>query len=61
MRRARFLADSSSILDSSFDLKETMVRVAKLLISKMAEWCILYFYRDAGSNDSRPCMGTRKA
>ncbi len=42
-RRARFLADSSAILDTSFDLTDTIKRVGKLLTLRMADWCVLYF------------------
>jgi len=42
-RRARFLADASSILDSSFDQKQTMGRMARLLVLRMADWIVLDF------------------
>jgi signal transduction histidine kinase len=45
-RRARLLADASAILDSSFDQRETIGRVGKLLTLRVADWCVLYIRKE---------------
>jgi signal transduction histidine kinase len=47
-RRARLLADASAILDSSFDLDDTLNRVGKLLVLRMADFAILHFREGGG-------------
>ena len=41
-RRARFLADASSILNSSFDLRETLPGVARLAVRRITDWAVIY-------------------
>jgi len=38
-RRERFLADASTLLASSLDYRETLARVAELLVPGIADWC----------------------
>jgi signal transduction histidine kinase len=41
-RRSRMLADASAILDSSFDRREVMDRLGRLLILRFADWVVHY-------------------
>ncbi len=45
-RRARVLVDASAILDSSFRQPETMSRVGKMLVLRVADWGVIYFRED---------------
>jgi signal transduction histidine kinase len=40
-RRARFLADASAILDSSFDPQEIYDRLARLAVTRFADWFVI--------------------
>jgi signal transduction histidine kinase len=46
-RRARVLADASSILDSSFDQRDTMQRMGKMLVLRVVDWCAIYSRSDS--------------
>ena len=37
--RARFLAEASALLDASLDHETTLMSVARLVVSEMADWC----------------------
>jgi PAS domain S-box-containing protein len=37
--RARFLADAGALLDASLDYETTLQNVARLVVSRMADWC----------------------
>jgi signal transduction histidine kinase len=40
-RHARFLADASAILDSSFNQQEIYDRLAKLVVARLADWFVI--------------------
>ena len=39
--RARFLAEASALLDASLDYETTLQNVARLVVSRMADWCAI--------------------
>lgn len=43
----RFLADAARILASSLDYEETLGRVARLAVDRLADWCVVYI-REGG-------------
>ncbi|HEX7004410.1 MAG TPA: ATP-binding protein [Trueperaceae bacterium] len=46
--RLQFLAEASRILSSSLDYQETLVRVARLAVPRLADWCAVDLLDDAG-------------
>ncbi len=48
-RRSELLADASVILSSSLDYHETLASVARLPLTKIAEWCLIHVSGAAGS------------
>jgi signal transduction histidine kinase len=46
-RRFRFLAESSTVLSSSLDLRTTLTELARLCVSEIAEWAVVYIVDDA--------------
>ena len=38
-RRASFLAEASALLDASLDKETTLQNIARLIVSRMADWC----------------------
>ncbi|MBR9991348.1 MAG: PAS domain S-box protein [Gemmatimonadetes bacterium] len=47
-RRFRFLADSSTVLSASLDFHTTLSELARLCVSEIAEWAVVYVIDDAG-------------
>ena len=45
-RRARCLADASAILDGSFDQRDTLDRLARMLVFRIADWIVISFLED---------------
>ena len=37
----RFLAEAGRVLGSSLDVEETLQRVARLVVPRMADWCAI--------------------
>src|SRR3954469_11955859 len=48
-RRARFLAEASALLDASLDYETTLQKVARLVVSHMADWCGVDIVEPSGS------------
>lgn len=48
-RRFRFLAESSTVLASTLDFDTTLKELARLCVSEMADWAVVYFLDDTGS------------
>lgn len=47
-RRQAFLAEASDVLSSSLDHEDTLRRVARLAVSGVADWCIVYVVDEGG-------------
>jgi PAS domain S-box-containing protein len=47
-RRAAFLADLSSVLSASLDLRTTLSRMAHVAVPRIADWCLLDVLADDG-------------
>jgi PAS domain S-box-containing protein len=47
-RRQAFLAEASDVLGSSLDHEDTLRRVARLAVSGIADWCIVYVLEEGG-------------
>ena len=47
--RQRFLAEASSVLAKSLDFHETLTRVARLAVPKLADWCAVSIREDDGT------------
>jgi PAS domain S-box-containing protein len=47
-RRQAFLAEASDVLSSSLDHEDTLRRVARLAVSGIADWCVVYVLDEAG-------------
>jgi signal transduction histidine kinase len=47
-RRFRFLAESSTVLSSSLDYRNTLSALARLCVSRIADWAVIYVTDDAG-------------
>jgi PAS domain S-box-containing protein len=48
-RRAAFLAEASAVLASSLDYQTTLASVARLAVPTLADWCIVYTFKEDGS------------
>jgi signal transduction histidine kinase len=48
-QRADFLSQASALLDSSIDYQATLTNVAKLVVSSLADWCIIHIVEEDGS------------
>ena len=48
-RRAQFLSDVSAALTTSLDPRETLVRLARLAVPEVADWCVIDLRRDDGA------------
>lgn len=48
-RRFRFLADSSTVLSSSLDFRITLSELARLCVSEIAEWAVIYIVDDGNA------------
>lgn len=46
-RRFRFLAESSTVLSASLDFRTTLAELARLYVSEMAEWAVVYIVDEA--------------
>jgi PAS domain S-box-containing protein len=44
--RAKFLAEASSVLDSSLDPDATLLSLARLIVPRLAEWCVIDLVED---------------
>lgn len=40
-RRARFIAEASAVLDSSLDPNATLLSLARLIVPRVADWCVI--------------------
>ena len=47
-RESRFLAEASRILSSSLDYRETLAKVARLVVPRLADWCVVDVLEDDG-------------
>jgi GAF domain-containing protein/anti-sigma regulatory factor (Ser/Thr protein kinase) len=47
-RRQAFLAEASDVLSSSLDHEDTLRRVARLAVSGIADWCVIYVLDEGG-------------
>jgi signal transduction histidine kinase len=47
-RRFRFLAEATSVLSSSLDYEMTLAALARLCVSEMADWALVYIVDDDG-------------
>jgi signal transduction histidine kinase/CheY-like chemotaxis protein len=47
--RARFLAEASQVLASSLDVGATLVKVARLSVPLLADYCLIYLAEDGGA------------
>ena len=45
----RFLAEASEVLSSSLDYRETLASVARLAVSRLADWCAVDVLGEDGS------------
>jgi PAS domain S-box-containing protein len=45
-QRQQFLAEASAVLLSSFDYAETLSRVARLAIPRLADWCVIDLFEE---------------
>jgi len=41
-RRARLLADASAVLDESFELRENLERLGRILVHRIGDWCVIH-------------------
>ncbi|MDQ3636719.1 MAG: PAS domain S-box protein [Actinomycetota bacterium] len=48
-RESRFLAEASRILSSSLDYRETLSKVARLVVPRLADWCVVDVLEEDGS------------
>lgn len=48
-QRMAFLAEASELLDTSLDYNRTLSNVARLAISRLADWCSIFLVRDGGT------------
>lgn len=51
--RLAFIADASRVLGSSIDYAETLARIAKIAVPRIADWCAIDLLSDDGSSISR--------
>jgi serine phosphatase RsbU (regulator of sigma subunit)/anti-sigma regulatory factor (Ser/Thr protein kinase) len=47
-QRQRFLAESTDILSASLDHHETLRRISRLVVPRLADWCVVDMLDDAG-------------
>ena len=55
--RSRFLAEASATLDASLDLDTTLAELARLLVPRLADWCLIDVL---GANDARIIVGAHE-
>jgi PAS domain S-box-containing protein len=51
--RLAFIADASRVLASSIDYSETLARIAKVAVPRIADWCIIDLISEDGQTISR--------
>src|SRR6185437_16351039 len=44
---ARFIADATDLLTESFDPDESLRRLARLVVPRLADWCVVYVLEGA--------------
>ena len=52
LERERFLAEATQLLGSSLDCEKTLSELARLAVSRLADWCTVEIYDDRGTIES---------
>ena len=56
-RRSRFLAEASAALDASLDLDTTLSELARLIVPRLADWCVIELVEEDGARRLAAAQG----